>query len=195
MLTPHTLPLGPLALTAQALTTRALTTQALTTQTLSAKPLTTQLTPYVASARLSWRLRFGKACRSVFVLSIALALLPPLSYADEPAIFSQMATAQPVWAKHGMVASQEMLASRTGLEILKQGGNAVDAAVAVGFSLAVTLPQAGNIGGGGFMLVHLAKDQRTIAIDYREMAPAKANKDIFLDEHGNAVNKLSREHG
>lgn len=131
----------------------------------------------------------------VFAVSIAAALLHPTSHADEPAIFSQMATAQPVWAKHGMVASQEMLASRTGLEILKQGGNAVDAAVAVGFSLAVTLPQAGNIGGGGFMLVHLAKDKRTIAIDYREMAPAKANKNIFLDEHGDAVNKLSREHG
>lgn len=132
------------------------------------------------------------------ILAIAMAL-PLLSspglLADESPIFSQMATAQPVWAKHGMVASQEALASRTGVEILKQGGNAVDAAVAVAFSLAVTLPRAGNIGGGGFMLVHIAKENKTIAIDYREMAPSKAKKNIFLDENGDAVEKLSREHG
>ncbi|MFC3033408.1 gamma-glutamyltransferase [Pseudoalteromonas fenneropenaei] len=115
--------------------------------------------------------------------------------AAETSIFSSQATAQPIWAKDGMVASQEALASQVGIEILKQGGNAVDAAVAVGFSLAVTLPRAGNIGGGGFMLVYLAKEQQTIAIDYRETAPAKAHKDIFLDEQGNAVASLSREHG
>ncbi|QIR16160.1 gamma-glutamyltransferase [Shewanella aestuarii] len=106
-----------------------------------------------------------------------------------------MATAQPIFAKHGMVVSQEAIASQIGVDILKQGGNAVDAAVAVGFALAVTLPRAGNIGGGGFMLVHIAKDNKTIAIDYRETAPNKAHKDIFLDEKGNAVDKLSREHG
>ena len=102
-----------------------------------------------------------------FILAIAMALpllSSPSLLADESPIFSQMATAQPVWAKHGMVASQEALASRTGVEILKQGGNAVDAAVAVAFSLAVTLPRAGNIGGGGFMLVHIAKENKTIAI-------------------------------
>lgn len=132
----------------------------------------------------------------LLAIAMALPLLSsPTLYADEPSIFSQMATAQPVWAKHGMVASQEMLASRTGVEILKQGGNAVDAAVAVAFSLAVTLPRAGNIGGGGFMLVHIAKENKTIAIDYREMAPSKAKKEIFLDENGDAVPKLSREHG
>ncbi|MDH1316169.1 gamma-glutamyltransferase [Shewanella xiamenensis] len=132
----------------------------------------------------------------ILAIAMALPLLSsPTLHSEEPSIFSQMATAQPVWAKHGMVASQEILASRTGVEILKQGGNAVDAAVAVAFSLAVTLPRAGNIGGGGFMLVHLAKENKTIAIDYREMAPSKAKKDIFLDENGNAVTKLSREHG
>ncbi|MCP3126716.1 gamma-glutamyltransferase [Shewanella sp. KJ2020] len=132
----------------------------------------------------------------LLAIAMALPLLSsPTLYADEPSIFSQMATAQPVWAKHGMVASQEALASRTGVEILKQGGNAVDAAVAVAFSLAVTLPRAGNIGGGGFMLVHIAKENKTIAIDYREMAPSKAKKEIFLDENGDAVPKLSREHG
>ncbi|MFB2801613.1 gamma-glutamyltransferase [Shewanella seohaensis] len=132
----------------------------------------------------------------ILAIAMALPLLSsPTLHAEEPSIFSQMATAQPVWAKHGMVASQEALASRTGIEILKQGGNAIDAAVAVAFSLAVTLPRAGNIGGGGFMLVHLAKENKTIAIDYREMAPSKAKKDIFLDENGDAVTKLSREHG
>lgn len=132
----------------------------------------------------------------LLTIAMALPLLSsPTLYADEPSIFSQMATAQPVWAQHGMVASQETLASRTGIEILKQGGNAVDAAVAVAFSLAVTLPRAGNLGGGGFMLVHIAKENKTIAIDYREMAPSKATKEIFLDEHGDAVSKLSREHG
>nr|WP_257984896.1 gamma-glutamyltransferase [Shewanella sp. 11B5] len=117
------------------------------------------------------------------------------SQANEASIFSEMATAQPIYAKHGMVSSQEALASQIGVDILKQGGNAVDAAVAVAYALAVTLPRAGNIGGGGFMLVHLAEQNKTIAIDYRETAPAKAHKDIFLDEQGNAVDKLSREHG
>ncbi|GAB1060403.1 gamma-glutamyltransferase [Shewanella algae] len=136
----------------------------------------------------------------IFAVALALPAASTLSYspqatANESSIYSEMATAQPVWAKHGMVSSQEALASRIGVDILKQGGNAVDAAVAVGYALAVTLPRAGNIGGGGFMLVHLAKENKTIAIDYREMAPSKAHRDIFLDDKGNAVNKLSREHG
>ncbi|WP_160052975.1 gamma-glutamyltransferase [Shewanella litoralis] len=131
-------------------------------------------------------------------LSITLcypALHSGSSYANDISIFSEMATAQPIYAKHGMVSSQEAIASQIGVDILKQGGNAVDAAVAVGYALAVTLPRAGNIGGGGFMLVHLAEQNKTIAIDYRETAPNKAHKDIFLDEQGNAVDKLSREHG
>ncbi len=136
----------------------------------------------------------------IFAVALALPAASPLIYspqvtANESSIYSEMATAQPVWAKHGMVSSQEALASRIGVDILKQGGNAVDAAVAVGYALAVTLPRAGNIGGGGFMLVHLAKENKTIAIDYREMAPSKAHRDIFLDDKGNVVNKLSREHG
>jgi gamma-glutamyltranspeptidase/glutathione hydrolase len=80
--------------------------------------------------------------------------------------------------------SQERTASQVGLDILKAGGNAVDAAVAVGFALAVTLPRAGNIGGGGFMLVHLAGSAKTVAIDYRETAPASTSRDVFLDENG-----------
>ena len=126
-------------------------------------------------------------------LSSALHVAPV--QAAESSIYSHMATVQPVWAKHGMVSSQEALATRAGVDILKQGGNAVDAAVAVGFALAVTLPRAGNIGGGGFMLVHLAEPNKTIAIDYREMAPSKAHRDMYLNEQGDAVAKLSREHG
>ena len=80
-----------------------------------------------------------------------------------------------------------------GVDILKRGGNAVDAAVAVGFALAVTLPQAGNLGGGGFMLVHMAKSGETVAIDYREKAPLKATRDMFLDAEGNPDPDLSQQ--
>lgn len=113
----------------------------------------------------------------------------------ETAIYSRMAIHHPVWAENAMVASQEAIATQIGVDILKQGGNAIDAAVAVGYALAVTLPRAGNIGGGGFMLVYLADEKRTIAIDYREMAPNKAHRDMYLDENGNANARLSRFHG
>ncbi|MEL0307697.1 MAG: gamma-glutamyltransferase, partial [Halieaceae bacterium] len=90
----------------------------------------------------------------------------------------------PAYGKAGMVVSPEQLAGEIGLEILKQGGNAVDAAVATGFALAVTLPRAGNIGGGGFMLIHLAETNEQIFIDYRETAPAAATPEMFLKEDG-----------
>lgn len=90
----------------------------------------------------------------------------------------------PVAGRSGMVVSQEMLASEVGAEILARGGNAVDAAVAVGFALAVTLPRAGNLGGGGFMLVYVAEEEKVYAFDYREMAPAAAHRDMYLDENG-----------
>ncbi|MGK0408243.1 MAG: gamma-glutamyltranspeptidase/glutathione hydrolase [Shewanella psychromarinicola] len=145
-------------------------------------------------------IRFPKLTPLFLSTALTLTLCYPAlhiadSQANETSIFSEMATAQPIYAKHGMVSSQEALASQIGVDILKQGGNAVDAAVAMAYALAVTLPRAGNIGGGGFMLVHIAEQNKTIAIDYRETAPAKAYKDIFLDEQGNAVDKLSREHG
>lgn len=98
----------------------------------------------------------------------------------------------PVLGKHGMVSSQRELASQIGADILSKGGNAVDAAVATGIALAVTLPRAGNLGGGGFMLVHLADKQETVAIDYREMAPSAAHRDMYLDENGNVNNQMAR---
>ena len=113
----------------------------------------------------------------------------------DQAIYSADAIHHPVWAKNGMVATQEALASDIGLQILKDGGNAVDAAVAVGFALAVTLPRAGNIGGGGFMMVYDAKQGKTVALDYREKAPSSASRDMYLDKDGNAVSDLSRYHG
>jgi gamma-glutamyltranspeptidase/glutathione hydrolase len=96
----------------------------------------------------------------------------------------------PVKALHGMVGSTEVHASQAGLDVLQRGGNAVDAAVAVGFALAVTHPYAGNIGGGGFMVIRFA-DGRSTAIDYRETAPAKATRDMFLDPSGTPVTERS----
>ena len=129
----------------------------------------------------------------------AIALQPAATPAAAPvvseAIYAENAIEHPVWAKNGMVASQEALASAVGRDILQQGGNAVDAAVAVGFALAVTLPRAGNIGGGGFMLIHDAQKHETVAIDYREKAPKAAFRDMYLDAEGNADEERSRYHG
>jgi gamma-glutamyltranspeptidase / glutathione hydrolase len=97
-----------------------------------------------------------------------------------------------VVARHGMVVAQEARAARIGVDVLKDGGNAVDAAVAVGFALAVTHPQAGNLGGGGFMLVHLAERNETTAIDYRETAPQAITSTTFLDSSGEADAEKSR---
>src|SRR6187455_2188175 len=107
----------------------------------------------------------------------------------------QFPPVQPVVAQHGMVVAQETRAARIGAEVLKRGGNAVDAAVAVGFAMAVTYPRAGNLGGGGFMLIHLANKKRDIAIDYRETAPAATTKDTFLNALGQADPEKSRDLG
>src|SRR5689334_3805585 len=109
----------------------------------------------------------------VFLLVVTLNV--PVSNAREP-----------VRAKHGMVASTNEVASQVGVDIMKRGGNAVDAAIAVAFALAVTHPAAGNLAGGGFMMIRL-KDGRTTAIDYREMAPGAAHRNIYLDRDGNLI--------
>nr|WP_231731629.1 gamma-glutamyltransferase [Colwellia sp. TT2012] len=109
----------------------------------------------------------------------------------EPPRLSQLVdyydVSHPVIGRKGMVVSQKRIASEVGADILRQGGNAIDAAVAVGFALGVVLPRAGNLAGGGFMLVHLAEQNKTIAIDYRETAPALAYKDLFLDKYGTPI--------
>jgi len=113
----------------------------------------------------------------------AQSTLPAMPVSDAPIIDYQNRYL-PAYGKAGMVVSPEQLAGEIGLEILKHGGNAVDAAVATGFALAVTLPRAGNIGGGGFMLIHLAETNEQIFIDYRETAPAAATPEMFLKEDG-----------
>lgn len=142
-------------------------------------------------------MQFAKKSRvltlSVLAASLALSFTPLFSQA------APVATAplvkydydqdifHPVYAKHGMVAAEQELASRIGVEVLRRGGNAVDAAVAVGFALAVVLPNAGNLGGGGFMMLHDAKSGQDFALDFREMAPAKASRNMYLDDKGNVI--------
>lgn len=127
------------------------------------------------------------------VLAAGLVLLPAqTAFAQEYAILSGQDIHHPVFGAGGMVATQEAIATRVGADILRQGGNAVDAAVAVGFALAVTLPRAGNLGGGGFMMVHMADTSETVAIDYRETAPAAAVRDMYLDDKGEVDKKKAR---
>jgi gamma-glutamyltranspeptidase / glutathione hydrolase len=125
------------------------------------------------------------------VTTLAFAQVAPETRAPE------IAPAQSVLAHNGMVVAQESRAARIGITILDRGGNAVDAAVATGFALAVTYPRAGNIGGGGFMVIHLAKNRdlgnRDTTIDYRETAPAAATATMFLDAQGNPDAAKSRD--
>jgi len=119
--------------------------------------------------------------------SLILLLMTALAISAMPAA---VASTQPVHAQHGIVVSVHELASRAGVEIMQAGGNAVDAAVATGFTLAVVHPPAGNIGGGGFMLIRMA-DGKTHFLDYRETAPAAATRDMFLDAQGNVIEGAS----
>src|SRR5207248_7014079 len=115
----------------------------------------------------------------VFLIS---PVMPAWQGARESGVV-RAASREPMRARHGLVASTSKLASQAGVEILRRGGNAVDAAIAVALALAVTYPAAGNLGGGGFMMIRL-RDGRATAIDYREMAPAEANRNVYLDERG-----------
>src|SRR5436190_6553168 len=109
--------------------------------------------------------------------ALLLLLLAPTLHA---------ASRLPARARHGMVASVDAIASRVGVDVMKRGGNAVDAAVAVALALAVTWPEAGNLGGGGFMLIRTA-DGKAEAIDYRETAPASSSRNMYLDASGNVT--------
>ena len=102
-----------------------------------------------------------------------------------------VASTQPVRAQHAMVVTVHQLATNVGVEILQSGGNAVDASVATGFALAVVHSPAGNIGGGGFMLIRMA-DSKTHFLDYREKAPAAATRDMYLDAQGNVIPQASQ---
>jgi gamma-glutamyltranspeptidase/glutathione hydrolase len=119
-------------------------------------------------------------------LVFAFFLSPYHAFFYQRSATALAASRQPVRARHGIVASTNQLASRVGVEVLQHGGNAIDAAIAVAFALAVTHPSAGNLGGGGFMMIRL-KSGKTTAIDYREMAPAAATRDIYLDARGNLI--------
>ena len=138
---------------------------------------------------------------SLFSIAVAISGFALSAVAAQQAapptlpIVSEYARNLPVVARSGMVVSQEIQASRIGVDVLKRGGNAVDAAVAVGFALAVTLPRAGNLGGGGFMILHRADARQTVAIDYRETAPALATKNMFLDDKGEADSGKSTASG
>ena len=110
----------------------------------------------------------------------AIAEIPPLPSAVHHPNGSQL----------GAIAAEDEIAARVGSEILAQGGNAVDASVATAFALAVTFPRAGNIGGGGFMMIHMSETGKTTALDYREKAPARASREMFLDADGNVDRDL-----
>lgn len=136
-------------------------------------------------------LRTGSICCfvAVVVLLAARAVWPWRMDAEEPP--HQVDFGDPVRAEHGMVVSASRLASEAGVEVLKKGGNAVDAAVATGFSLAVVYPVAGNLGGGGFMVIR-SPDGKATTIDYREEAPSGATRDMFLDSTGAFVPQRSQ---
>jgi len=136
-----------------------------------------------------------------FLRCACAATLAVILVSAEPTIAQQsrdnytpapVGTLKPVAAKHGMVVAQERLSAQVGADVMARGGNAVDAAVATGFAMAVTYPRAGNIGGGGFMVIHTAKGEST-TIDYRETAPAKSTRDMFLGGDGKPDIAKSRD--
>ena len=121
--------------------------------------------------------------RTIVLLLLFTSVSGPRGYA---------AATDPLRARHGMVASTSPIASQIGVDVLRQGGNAIDAAVAVGFALAVTWPSARNLGGGGFLL-YRAADGTSEIVDYRERAPLAATPDMYLDASGTVVEGLSTE--
>ena len=131
---------------------------------------------------------------SASLAALAIAAAPLASseaWAQKKQLLEYPSIHSPVVGEKGMVVSQNTIATKVGADILRQGGNAVDAAVATAFALAVTLPRAGNIGGDGFMMVHLAKTGETIFIDYRGVAPKAAKLDTFVDQDGKEIDDVA----
>jgi gamma-glutamyltranspeptidase / glutathione hydrolase len=133
----------------------------------------------MAASSNNWR-------RIVAAVVLVVFAIVPAAAQEQRRFYTPPATdaTRGIAAEHGMVVAQEKLAARIGADILRQGGNAVDAAVATGFAMAVTYPRAGNIGGGGFMVIHLADRNEDVAIDYRETAPGAITRDVFLNAEG-----------
>jgi gamma-glutamyltranspeptidase/glutathione hydrolase len=131
--------------------------------------------------------------RFAAIVFAAVFALPATVLARDAYMPAAAGSIHAVAAEHGLVVAQEKIAARIGADILKQGGNAVDAAVATGFAMAVTYPRAGNVGGGGFMVIHLTDLNQDVAIDYRETAPAAMTTDIFLGANGKPDNAKSRD--
>ena len=134
---------------------------------------------------------FMKRSHLLFFLVLIISCRSPKTIIGKDAIDPyQYTTNKKAVGKNGAVVSAHPLASKIGVEIMKQGGNAVDAAIATQLALAVVYPNAGNLGGGGFMVARLANGE-TVALDYREMAPAAAHIDMYLDKDGNVVSGKS----
>ena len=132
--------------------------------------------------------RLRKLQHAPLVLGVAFLFInaPLVSLVNHSVATVAAASREPVRAKHGIVASTNEVASQVGVDVMKRGGNAVDAAIAVAFALAVTHPAAGNLGGGGFMMIRL-RSGKTTAIDYREMAPVAATRNVYLDKNGKLI--------
>lgn len=128
------------------------------------------------------KLTIRRSLALVVLFAFLVSAFPLVLQQTQPTALA--ASRQPVRARHGIVAATNQLGERVGVQILQRGGNAIDAAIGVAFALAVTHPAAGNLGGGGFMMIRL-KDGKTTTIDYREMAPAAATRNIYLDQDGN----------
>lgn len=136
-------------------------------------------------------IRFIHVLGLIFPIILFLSHTPVSAGEGYPA-FDPEARSHPVFAEQGMVVSESEYATQAGLEVLKEGGNAVDAAVTVGFTMAVTYPRAGNLGGGGFMLIYLSGPKEAAAIDYREKAPEAARREMYLDKKGGVDEEKSR---
>jgi gamma-glutamyltranspeptidase/glutathione hydrolase len=130
--------------------------------------------------------------RTLIAITVVIASAVPAGAQERRVYSPDLTTVRAISAEHGMVVAQEKIAAQFGADILRQGGNAVDAAVATGFVLAVTYPRAGNIGGGGFMVIHSTEHNEDVAIDYRETAPAAATRDMYLGADGKPDTDKSR---